>query len=81
MEAATSGPLQAPQQLELPLSSAPVDRAQQVLDKLFDMAMNDKNLAAAKLFLEYYHSDPDDEPTFSREDVLKLLQEHLSTAA
>jgi hypothetical protein len=65
-----------PQQLELILVPVPDDAEEKVIELLFALAMK-SNISAAKLFLDYCHSDPDDEPVFTAEDALKLLQDHL----
>ncbi len=68
------------EQLELELIPVPPDADRRVMELLYTLAMKG-NLNAAKLFLDNFRSDPDDEPQLSPEDAMKLVQEHLKNAA
>ncbi len=75
----TDTSLKSPQ-LSLPLAPVPTDAENKVMELLFALAMKG-NVSAAKLFLDCCHADPDDEPAFTVEDAMKLLQEHFQKAA
>ena len=67
-------------QTKLELIPIPEHADDRIMELLYTLAMNG-NISAAKLFLDCYRADPDDEPVFTREDAMKLLQEHLKQAA